>query len=239
MINCIAIDDETLALDLLEDNIKQVPFLNLVKRCKNVYEALEILHEEKIDLLFLDIQMPGINGIQFLQSLKNPPMVILVTAYKQYALESFELDVLDYLVKPVSFKRFLKAANKALDYYNLLNKPAANQEPQLDYFFVNSEYYLVKIMKNEITYIEGQKDYISINLLNTEKPIITRMSFKEIGEKLAGGKFIRVQKSFIVSLDKITSIRANIIYIGEAKIPLGDSYRAEFYNTISPEGKKG
>lgn len=239
MIKCLAVDDEKLALDLLVDNIKQVPFLELVKRCKNPLEAAELLKIEKIDLIFLDIQMPGINGIQFLQTMENRPMVILITAFKQYALEGFNLDVLDYLVKPVSFPRFLKAANKALDYYNLTNKQPTKPETTVDYFFVNSEYSLVKIMKSEIAYIEGQKDYIEIHFINDAKSVVTRMNFKEIEDKLAGGKFIRVHKSYIVAIEKINSIRANIITIGESKIPVGDSYRTEFLQITNPEGAKG
>ncbi len=238
MINCLAIDDETLALDLLEDNIRQVPFLHLVKRCKNAYEAIEIIKEKKIDLVFLDLQMPGINGMQFLESLQTRPMVILITAFKQYALEGYSLDVLDYLVKPVPFERFLKATNKALEYYNLKNNQAIKQEVPIDYCFVSSEYNLVKIMVNEVLYIEGQKDYISIHVNSSEKPVVTRMSLKDMEEKCPAGKFMRVHKSFIVALDKITSIRANVITIGEAKIPIGDNYRTEFFNVINPEADK-
>ncbi len=238
MIRCLAIDDETLALDLLEDNISKVPFLHLVKRCKNAYEAIEILQTEKIDLLFLDIEMPGITGLQFLNSLQTKPMVIFITAYKQYALEGYTLDVLDYLVKPVPFERFLKAANKALEYYNFKNNETKPQV-QNDYFFVNSEYQLVKIMSSEIAYIEGQKDYVQIHFINNSKPsVLTRMNFKEIEEKLNSPNFIRIHKSYIVAIDKITSVRASIIYIGEQRIPLGDNYRDEFFNTINPDTHK-
>jgi DNA-binding LytR/AlgR family response regulator len=238
MIRCLAIDDETLALDLLEDNIRQIPFLQLVKRCKNAYEAMEVLQVEPIDLIFLDIQMPGITGMQFLQSLQSRPMVIFITAYKQYALDGFNLDVLDYLVKPVPFDRFLKATNKALEYYNLKQKQPLSQDTTTEYIFVNSEYNLIKIITNDITYIEGLKDYIKIHLANSAKPIITRMSLKAIEEKLPSNKFIRVHKSFIISIDKITSIRKNRIHIQNAEVPISDLYRNNLFKIINPESLK-
>src|SRR5215218_5708183 len=148
---CIAIDDERFVLDLLIDNILKVPYLNLVKACKNPVEASEILQSEKIDLIFLDIEMPYVNGLQFLKKLENPPMVILVTAYQQYALEGYDLNVVDYLLKPVFFERFLKACDKAYQLYNLQNK-------DIDYLFVNVEYTLVKILFSDILFIEGLKD---------------------------------------------------------------------------------
>ncbi|MGZ4034876.1 MAG: LytR/AlgR family response regulator transcription factor [Bacteroidia bacterium] len=235
MIQCLAVDDETLALDLLEDNIRQIPFLHLVKRCKNAYEAMEVLQNEPIDLIFLDIQMPGITGMQFLQSLQSRPMVIFITAYKKYALDGFNLDVLDYLVKPVPFDRFLKASNKALEYYNLKQKPMHLQDTTTEYIFVNSEYNLVKILINDITYIEGLKDYIKIHLTNLVKPVITRLSLKAIEEKLPSAKFIRVHKSFIISIDKISSIRKNRILVNESEVPLSDLYRANLFKIINPE----
>ncbi len=235
MIRCLAIDDETLALDLLEDNIRQVPFLRLVKRCKNAYEAMEVLQAEPIDLIFLDIQMPGITGMQFLQSLQSRPMVIFITAYKKYALEGFNMDVLDYLVKPVPFDRFLKATNKALEYYNLKQKQSPASDAITEYIFVNSEYNLVKIMTNDITYIEGLKDYIKIHMASSSKPVITRMSLKAIEEKLPSTRFIRVHKSFIIAIDKISSIRKNRICIAEAEVPISDLYRANLFKIISPE----
>src|SRR5882757_127433 len=165
MINCLAVDDELLSLDLLEDNISRVPFLHLVKRCQHVSEAMEAMRQQPVDLLFLDIQMPALSGLQFIQSLPVKPMVIFITAFKQYALEGFEQDALDYLVKPVSFERFVKAANKAAEYHShkkiVVPPPAA---PAADYLFVNVEYNLVKIVISDIIYIEGLKDYIRIHL---------------------------------------------------------------------------
>lgn len=235
MLNCIAVDDENLALDLIEDNIYKVPFLNLVKRCKNPFEAMEVLQNQEIDLIFLDIQMPGITGVQFLQSLTNSPMVIFVTAYKQYALEGFNLNVIDYLLKPIDFERFLKAVNKASDLYNLKHKTLVIEnvsELKNSTIFVNADYSLIKIRTDEITYVEGLKDYVKINLNSSSKPIVTRMTMKAIEEKLPSSEFFRVHKSFIVSLDKIESIRSLKIKIGNAQIPVSESYSEEFFKLI-------
>ncbi len=235
MLNCIAVDDENLALDLIEDNIYKVPFLNLVKRCKNPFEAMEVLQNQEIDLIFLDIQMPGITGVQFLQSLTNSPMVIFVTAYKQYALEGFNLNVIDYLLKPIDFERFLKAVNKASDLYNLKHKTLVIEnvsELKNSTIFVNADYSLIKIRTDEITYVEGLKDYVKINLNSSVKPIVTRMTMKAIEEKLPSSEFFRVHKSFIVSLDKIESIRSLKIKIGNAQIPVSESYSEEFFKLI-------
>jgi DNA-binding LytR/AlgR family response regulator len=235
MLNCIAVDDETLALDLIEDNIQKVPFLNLVKRCKNPFEAIEILQKEDIDLIFLDIQMPGITGVQFLQSLTNSPMVIFVTAYQQYALEGFNLNVIDYLLKPIDFERFLKAVNKASELHNLKQKSIVNEsftESKTNTIFVNADYSLVKIKTDEITFVEGLKDYVKIHLNSSNKPIVTRMTMKSVEEKLPSTEFFRVHKSFIVSLDKIESIRNLKIKIGNAQIPVSESYSEDFFKLI-------
>ena len=235
MLNCIAVDDENLALDLIEDNIHKVPFLNLVKRCKNPFEAMEVLQTQEIDLIFLDIQMPGITGVQFLQSITNSPMVIFVTAYQQYALEGFNLNVVDYLLKPIDFERFLKAVNKASELYNLKHKTVVIEnvsELKNSAIFVNADYSLIKIRTDEITYVEGLKDYVKINLNSSTKPIVTRMTMKAIEEKLPTSEFFRVHKSFIVSLDKIESIRSLKIKIGNAQIPVSESYSEEFFKLI-------
>lgn len=240
MIRCLAVDDEMLSLELLEDNIRRIPFLHLVGRCGNAYEAMDIMRREPVDLVFLDIQMGGITGTQFLQSfsgMASRPMVIFVTAYKKYALDGFELDVLDYLVKPVAFDRFLKAVNKAAEYHALRNNvPVSATAPVVaDYFFVNVEYNLVKIVVSDIYFIEGLKDYIKIYLQGADKPVITRLPMKALSEKLPVNRFIRIHKSYIVSVDKITSIRKNRIYIQQHIIPVSDSYRDDLFRIIDPQ----
>lgn len=277
MLRCLAVDDEMLSLELLEDNIRRIPFLQLVGSCSNAFEALSLMQKERIDLIFLDIQMPGLTGVQFLESLaSHRPMVIFVTAYKKYALDGFELDVLDYLVKPVPFERFMKAVNKAAAWHALktasvatTNAPAGQdtvqrlpatvnrmagtsgetvQQSELlndshvvasadgsDYFFVNVEYNLVRIAFRDISYIEGLKDYVKIHLHQQPKPVITRMSMKAITDKLPARQFMRVHKSYIISMDKISSVRKNRIYIEHFVIPVSDSYRDEFFRKITPE----
>lgn len=226
MLKCIAVDDEKLVLDLIADDIRKVPFLELVKTCRNVMEASSVLHEQHVDLIFLDIQMPGINGLQFVQTLPNAPMVIFITAYKDHALEGFNLNAIDYLLKPVSFDRFLKACNKAHELYNLQQKPQS-KEHDLDYFFVYVEYNLIKVSIPDVLYIEGMKDYIKIHMSGVSRPIITKMSMKAIEEKLSAFRFVRSHKSYIVSADKVTAIKRDLICIGAIELPLSENYRAQ------------
>ncbi len=232
MLNCIAVDDEKLVLDLLVDNIQKVPFLHLVRRCKNAMEAAETLHQEKVDLIFLDIQMPGLNGLQFIQSLPNPPMVIFITAYKEHAVDGFTLNAVDYLLKPVSFERFLKACNKAQELYNLQQRASSNYG-QPDYFFVYVEYNLVKVTIPEIVYIEGMKDYIKIFTNSSSKPIMTKMSLKAMEEKLSPHRFVRSHKSYIISADKVTAIKRDLICIGNIELPLSESYKDNVSKMLS------
>jgi DNA-binding LytR/AlgR family response regulator len=181
-------------------------------------EAIEVMQHEPVDLIFLDIQMPRLNGLQFLRSLPQPPMVILVTAYEQYAMEGFELQVVDYLLKPFSFERFLKACNHAHELFKLRNK-----DPQD--FFVYVEYAQVKIEVANITYIEGLKDYIKIHLSSSSKPILTRMTIKAMEEKLPPPAFIRTHKSFLVAARKITAVKRDLIMIGNQEIPVSEFYK--------------
>lgn len=224
MIRCVAIDDERLVLDLLVDNIRKVPFLTLVKAFKNPREATELLQSEKVDLIFLDIQMPQLNGLQFLKSLKSPPMVILVTAYQQYALEGYDFNVVDYLLKPVSFERFLKACNKAQKLYDVQER-LDGIDKSSEHIFVHVEYKLVRVIFSEIMYIEGLKDYIKIYLSTRTKPVITKMSMKAIEAKLPAYQFTQIHKSFIVSVNKISSIKRDFICIADKEIPIGDSFK--------------
>ena len=225
--NCIAVDDEKLVLDLLVDNIQKVPFLRLVGRCRNAMEAADILHKETVDLIFLDIQMPGLTGLQFLASLPSPPMVIFITAYKEHALEGFNLNAVDYLLKPVSFERFLKACNKAQELH-LLKSGASGPAPDApDYFFVYVEYNLEKIFIPSILYIEGMKDYIKVYMEDSARPLITKMSMKAMEERLAGRRFARIHRSYIVNADKVSSIRRDLVLVGKAELPLSESHRGE------------
>jgi len=200
-------------------------------------EAMDFMRREPVDLIFLDIQMPGISGIQLLNSMKNPPLVIMATAYENYALEGFNLDVVDYLLKPISFERFLKAVNKASELISLRQPkeapvaaattsapvPAKPAEP--GYIFVNADYSVVRINIPDVLYVEGLKDYVKIYLQNVTKPVITRLSMRFMEEKLPAESFARVHKSFIVSLDKITAFKKNRLMIGETEIPVSDNYK--------------
>lgn len=226
MLKCIIVDDEPLALDLLEDYIGNVPFLELKARCKNALEAKRIMQKQSVDLIFLDIMMPGMTGLQFIQNMTHQPMVILITAYAKYAVDAFTMDVIDYLVKPVALDRFLKACSKARDYYDFNARYRSHQEASHPgFFFVNADYSLIKIIVSDIIWIEGLKDYIKIHLDGSEKPVITLMSMKAVSEQLPDAQFIRIHKSYIVSVMHITAIRKNSVFIGSMEIPVGGNYK--------------
>ena len=226
MLRCIAVDDEPLALELLEDNISKVPYLKLEASCNNAMEAINVLQDKRVDLIFLDIQMPGLTGLQFIQSLTEKPMIILITAYEKYALEGFNLDVLDYLVKPVSLERFVKACNKAWELHQLRSKPTGTSDNRLaDYIFVNADYSLLKVVMDDIMWVEGLKDYIKIHLKSTSKSVITRMTMKSIEDMLPPARFIRIHKSYIVAMSFITSVRKSSVMIGPVELPVSETYQ--------------
>lgn len=227
MIRCLVVDDEPLALEILEDFIKKTPSLELVGKYENPIEAIQFLQENSIDLLFLDIKMPDISGIQLLKSLNKKPVVILTTAFKEYAIDGFELDVLDYLLKPIEFERFLRSVNKASEYFNSLeNRNSKDRE----FLFVKADYKLVKIKFEDILYIEAVKDYVKIK--TNKSYVLTLMSMTGIEEKLPSDNFIRVHRSYIVSLNNVNTISRHRIIIGEKYIPISTPYRERFYEII-------
>jgi two-component system LytT family response regulator len=231
MLRCIAVDDEPLALGLLADNIGKVPFLELVATCGDAFEATRALQEKEVDLIFMDIQMPGLTGLQFIQSLPKRPMTILVTAYKKFAPEGFDLDVVDYLIKPVSMDRFLKACYKAQELHQLKTAAAAPGGPvapapnTAEFFFVNVDYSLVKVLFADIIWIEGSGDYVKLHLNSTPKPLLVRMSGKLLEAELPADKFVRIHKSYIIAIASITAVRKNSIFIKEMELPVGETYR--------------
>ena len=234
MIRCLAIDDEKLALDLLEDNIGKVPFLQLAEKCKSAFEAMDILRSQTIDLIFLDIQMPDVSGIQMLKSLPEKPLVIFTTAFSDYALDGFNLDAVNYLLKPYTFERFLKAVNKARDYMEMhdqAKKAETEKTGFSDFIFVRADYKLVKIDLNEILFIEGLGDYIKI--YTGENPILTQMSMKAMEEKLPADKFIRVHRSFIVAFNKIEYVQKQQLGISKREIPISEHYREQLFKVIN------
>jgi DNA-binding LytR/AlgR family response regulator len=225
-LKCIAIDDEPLALTLLEDNISKVPFLELVASCRNAFDAMQALEASKVDLIFIDIQMPGLTGLQFIATLPNKPLVIFITAYKEFALEGYDLAVVDYLVKPVALDRFIKACNRAKELHELkLSKNQIVAAPPADYFFLNADYSQVKIIFNDITWMEGLRDYVKIHLKTSNKPLLFRTSLKAIEPELPASKFIRIHKSYIVAIESITAIRKTSVFIKDMELPIGETFR--------------
>jgi DNA-binding LytR/AlgR family response regulator len=235
MMRCLLVDDESLALDLLEDNLKHVNYIQVAGRCRTAAEALVWLQDEAIDLLFCDIHMPGLNGLQLVKSLIRKPMVILVTAYEKFALDGFELDVIDYLVKPVPLDRFLKACHKAQQFFEL-NKGAAESRPVMKtHFFIHSNYNLLKINFSDVEYIEGLKDYVKIMIAAQPKPVISRSSIKALELQLPTDVFFRVHKSYLININYVVSIRRGKVKTVNAELPMSDNYRDVINKMIGKE----
>ena len=229
MIRTIAIDDEPLAVQLVNGYISKTPFLELVRSFDNPLDAMEFLDDNQVDLIFLDIQMPDLTGIEFTRILENHPKIIFTTAYEKYALEGFKLEAVDYLLKPFSYEEFLKAAKKAeklirLETTEHHEKIEANNE----FLFLKSEYKIRRINFNEIKYIEGLKDYVKVYLQNEPKPILSLNSLKSLEAKLPETKFMRVHRSFIVNLEKIDTIERSRIVFGKVYIPISEQYKEKF-----------
>jgi two-component system LytT family response regulator len=232
-IRCIAIDDEPLAVKKIAGYIQKVPFLELVAECRSTAEAMTVMDSTDVQLLFIDINMPDISGMEFVKSLTNKPYVVFTTAYSEYAVEGFQVEAVDYLLKPITFSNFLKAANKVK---NLVELTANNQKESVrttaDHLFVKSDYKLIRIELYDIKYIESQHEYIKIHLINST-PVMTQLSLKSIEEQLPPDRFMRVHRSYVVNLAKITVIERNrIIFDGKVYIPVSDQYKEIFQKYV-------
>ena len=242
-ISCIAIDDEPLALDLLTKFIEQTPFLSLQGKFSNAIEALSYINQQEVNLIFMDIQMPDLSGMELARILdgkKNSgtTRVIFCTAYHQFALEGYKVEALDYLLKPYSYEDFLTAATKAYQYFGrigTLAQPSLPTTPaaSADYIFLKVEYQLVKVMLKDITHIEAYKDYVKVHLTSKNHPLLSLTSMKNMEELLPKDRFMRVHRSFIVSLDHIDSISKNVIHVGNQQIAVGDLYKEQFSEFVS------
>lgn len=235
-IRTLVVDDEPLALDLVKDYVNQTPFLELVGSCTNAHDAFERIDAGGIDLVFLDVQMPRMSGLTLMKSLDtaHAPKVIFTTAFGEYALEGFKLNAIDYLLKPFDFDEFMKAANKARKQIELEQAPASAPADTDEYFFVKSEYKLVRIDISSIVYIEGLKDYIKIYLDGEAKPVLTLSSLKAMDNHLPENRFIRVHRSYIINIDFVRGVERNLITMqGNAKIPMGEGYKQNFTEVIS------
>jgi DNA-binding LytR/AlgR family response regulator len=233
IIRCIAIDDEPLAVKKIASYIQTVPFLELVAECRSAFEAMKIMEDQEIHLLFIDINMPDFNGMEFVKSLVNKPYIVFTTAYSEYAVEGFQVEAVDYLLKPVNFSDFLKAANKVKTRIELnANSPKESIKTTANHLFVKSEYKLIRIELDDIKYIESQHEYIKIHLVNST-PVMTQLSLKSMEEQLPSDRFMRVHRSFIVNLKRISVIERNrIVFDGKVYIPVGDQYKENFQRFI-------
>jgi two-component system LytT family response regulator len=236
ILRCLVIDDKPLAVELLAEYIAKVPFLELAGATTNPIEGLEMLRDEKIDLVFLDIQMPELTGLQFIKIAGRQCKIILTTAYAEYALDGYEHDVVDYLLKPIAFDRFYRAAEKALQLLavnvQISNNPSVTGQPEQrpDFLFVKTEHRIQKLIIRDILYVEALQNYVSVNTINGK--VMSLQPLKKIEEQLPKAEFVRVHKSYVVSLRHIGSIERSRIFIGDTVIPIGDNYRDGFYRLI-------
>lgn len=233
-ITCLIADDEPMALNLVESYVKKTPFLYLKAKCSSALEVLDVLGKEKVDLLFLDIQMPELTGIELAKTLRDKNIrVIFTTAFDKYAIEGFKVDALDYLLKPFDYAEFLAAATKAQDWFKLVRNKGSATDGGKEFLFVRSEYKQVKIKLSEVLYFEGLKDYIKIWTKGNPKPILTLMSLKSLEDELPSDKFMRVHRSFIISLNAVDEIERSQVIINGNRITVSEQYKEEFQKHVS------
>lgn len=235
---CLIVDDEPLARELIRGHVEKLENFEIVAECSDAMKALNVLREKQVDLMFMDIQMPQITGIEFLKTLKHPPKVIITTAYREYALEGFELDVADYLLKPITFERFLKAVNK---YYQMIQddvqvvaNSGSEKMPEESFIYIKENKKVVKVFLSEIKYIEGLSEYVQ--LFTDKRKIITKTSMTLMEEKLPSENFLRIHKSYIVSIHKIEAFTANTIEIQGKELPIGRSFKNAVLNALNFTG---
>lgn len=245
ILNCVAVDDEPVSLNLICSYIEQTPFLHLVGRFSNGIEALKLIHKGSVQVIFLDIRMADLSGIELAKIIestfdKNKIRIVFTTAYDQYAIESYRVDALDYLLKPFNFVDFSRAAKKAQSYFDIINNYASphvkgNQtnEREKQYLYLKVEYQLVKVDIDDILYVEGFKDYVKFYLVNEPKPILTILSLKKLEEQLPASDFMRLHRSFIVALDKVKSVTRNSVQIGQTTIPVTEQYKDIFQEFLN------
>ncbi|HLW09698.1 MAG TPA: LytTR family DNA-binding domain-containing protein [Fermentimonas sp.] len=239
ILNCWIVDDEPLAVSLLESYVKRVPFLNLTGKFSNALSAMQNISKEKVDVLFLDIQMPEVNGMDFAHTISSQTRIIFTTAFSEYAIEGYRVNALDYLLKPFSFEEFVTAAKKALNWFEITKQKVTGEidkdkdrERENVGIFIKSEYKYLHILYDEIILIEGLKDYVKIHTSTNPNPILSLMSLKQLEEDLPYSNFIRVHRSYIVNIDKISSINKNRILIGKKTIPIGETYKKQFMKIV-------
>lgn len=226
MIRCLAIDDEPLALRQLESYLKKVPFLDVMGGCQSAMDAMRILEEEEIDAIFIDINMPDLNGMEFVKSLQHPPLVVFTTAYQEYAVEGYKVNAVDYLLKPFGMADIMRAAEHVKERYELLHAATVSPVDEDDALFLKTEYKVVRVIVTDIVYIEGMAEYLRIYLDGQEKPLITLLSMKKMEERLRNHAFMRIHKSYIINLRHISEInKSRVILDTGASISIGDSYR--------------
>lgn len=227
-LNCLIVDDEPIARKGLEEYIQEISFLQLTGSCDSAQKAASLLEQQRIDLMLLDIRMPKLSGIDFLRGLQNPPLVIFTTAYSDYAVESYSLDVIDYLLKPIPFDRFLKAAAKALDYYSLKQK--SGFDPQADHFFIKCDHKFEKIRFDDLLYVEAMQNYCVLHM--SDRKLISYITLTHLQNKLPSDRFMKVHKSFIVALNKVIGLEGNQLTIGSLQVPVSRSLKTEVAQRI-------
>ena len=232
-LNCWIVDDEPLALELLDSYVRKTPFLNLTGKYSSAIQAMNNMPNERTDVIFLDIQMPEVSGMEFARFLDKNTRIIFTTAFSEYALDGYKVNALDYLLKPFSYSEFLSASKRALEWFEMKTASEEKGEPEVSGVFVRSDYKLVHVLFDDILLIEGLKDYIKIFTGKDPKPILTLMSMKSMEDELPAARFIRVHRSFIVNRDKIVRVEKNRIIIGKHEIPIGETYRKAFMEEIN------